>query len=94
MQRIRPRRCTACHVGIWNESRQLWLYRGRRKRNASLTGLAAARLPIMSFNSLLGYCAPEALDQAIFTGRLQDAIKVLDQPNRWQLLAVLHLRQV
>jgi hypothetical protein len=32
----------------------------------------------MSFNSLLGYCAPEALDQAIFTGRLQDAIKVLD----------------
>src|SRR5512132_996389 len=48
----------------------------------------------MSFNGLLGYCAPEALDQAIFSGRLQDAIKVLDQPDRWQLPAVLHLRQV
>jgi hypothetical protein len=48
----------------------------------------------MSFNSLLGYCVPEALDQAIFTGRPQDAIKVLDQPDRWQLPAVLHLRQM
>jgi hypothetical protein len=48
----------------------------------------------MSFNGLLGYCAPEALDQAFVTGCLQDAIKVLDQPNRWQLLAVLHFRQV
>jgi hypothetical protein len=48
----------------------------------------------MSFNSLLGYRAPEALDQSSFTGRHQYAIKVLDQPDRWQLLAVLHLRQV
>jgi hypothetical protein len=56
--------------------------------------LAAARLPIMSFNRLLGYGAPEALDQAAFTGRPQDAIKVLDQPNRRQLPGVLHLRQV
>jgi hypothetical protein len=48
----------------------------------------------MSFNRLLGHCTPEALDQAIFTGRPQDAIKVLDQPDRWQLPAVLHLRQV
>ena len=46
------------------------------------------------FDSLLGYCAPEALDQAFVTGCLQDAIKVLDQPDRWQLLAVLHFRQV
>jgi hypothetical protein len=56
--------------------------------------LAAARLPIMSFNRLLGYCAPEALDQAIFTGCVQDAIKALDQADRWQLSAVLHLREV
>jgi hypothetical protein len=48
----------------------------------------------MSFDGLFGYCAPEALDQSIFTSCLQDAIKILDQHNRWQLLAVLHLRQV
>src|SRR5215207_7688891 len=48
----------------------------------------------MSFNGLLGYCAPAALDHAIFTGRLQDTIKALDQPDRRQLPAVLHLRQV
>jgi hypothetical protein len=35
----------------------------------------------MSFHSLLGYCAPEAPDESVFTGRLQDAIKVLDQPD-------------
>jgi hypothetical protein len=45
----------------------------------------------MSFHSLLGYCAPEALDQAIFSTRLQDTVEVLDQPDRWQLPAVLHL---
>jgi hypothetical protein len=48
----------------------------------------------VSFDGLFGYCAPEALDQSIFTGCFEDAIKVLDQPNRWQLLAVLHFRQV
>jgi hypothetical protein len=48
----------------------------------------------MSLHSLLGYCAPEAPDESGFTSRLQDAIKVLDQPDRWQLPAILHFRQV
>jgi hypothetical protein len=48
----------------------------------------------MSFHSLLGYRAPEALNQSSFTRRHQYVIKVLDQPHRWQLLAVFHLRQV